>query len=180
MALDPARLDELLNGWRETATDLGAQLFDLESQTSFSLIDPKAMTGESKLVAVATIAAQQRAWQLFSVLSGIVDRAARLRGGPGRIGERVREDIERLLVTASVDAPAPLDTSSGTAVSAGVTGEVDLVPAEAAEQIRELIETCRRGAQQIGSAWQQLLPQLNTAQHDLNAITIEVDPIDLM
>jgi HPt (histidine-containing phosphotransfer) domain-containing protein len=161
MAPTSDQLDHRLQRLRDASGRIGANLVELEVDSSRQLLEASGLTGESAARWSAASATLTELWQWHGLLQALVERAAGLRGG------RHADELRALLEGPSIELSITEVPLAERDLLAGPEATERCSPDELLVRMSRAFDQVKAVIAQIGAVWEALIPRLEAARRVL-------------
>ncbi len=159
-------IDLTIHRLREAAEQISANLLELELDPNRELLDATELQGESAVRWARASASQAQLWQWYSLLGGLLDRAAGLRGTRTRLPAAQLAELSALLQGSSIELSSqqvPLQERDLLA-----SPQVCCSPDELLARMSVEFDQSKAVIAAIGDAWDTLIPRVRAARAALD------------
>lgn len=156
-------LDGKLQRLRAAADRIHADLLDIEQDHTRRLLDDAELEGESARRWAATSAALLELWEGHGLLTGLLERAERLRGTRAHLRAQLLAELGELIEGASIRCSSQFAVAERDRPGNSHT-IVRSSPAELVERMSAGVEQAKVVLAQFGNAWKAVDPHLRHAQ----------------
>jgi hypothetical protein len=155
-----ADIDRTLAGFRQAIDSMGANLFELENDTTRQALQQSSLTGVTAGKWDEASRSLGQLWQWFTQFKDIVERAAARRGNKGRISSDQEAEVSRLLFGPSIELSAELIPLARRALLGPAQTTLSCRPDELLAQMSTAFDQVKATVAATGEVWMNLLPRL--------------------
>jgi hypothetical protein len=161
-------IDRTIRRLRDAAEQISGNLLELELDPNRKLLDATDLQGESAARWAEASASVAQLWQWYSLLDGLLDRAAGLRGTRTRLPASQLTELSALLEGASIELSSEQVPLEERDLLGGSEGGRRCTAEELLARMSVEFDQSKTVVAAIGRAWDTLVPRLSAARATLD------------
>jgi hypothetical protein len=161
-------IDSTIRRLRDAAEQISANLLELELDPNRKLLEASELQGESATRWAEASASHAQLWQWYSLLDGLLDRAAGLRGTRTRLTASQLTELSELLEGASIEFSSEHVPLEERELFAGSQARRRCTADDLLARMSVEFDRSKTVVAAIGKAWDTFVPRMSAARAALD------------